>query len=69
MNQPIPFELSNEDKKSKLWRKLKEHWESRLETLRTQNDGDKNDIDTAKLRGRIAEIKDSISLGTEKTFN
>jgi len=32
-------------------------FEARLQELRVQNDGDLKEIDTAELRGRIAEIK------------
>lgn len=59
------FSLSNEEKDSKLWTRLVEHFESKLMSLRIQNEGDKTEIETAKLRGRIAEIKSILSLGKE----
>ena len=63
MSAPKPkFALTHEEKTSKLWRKLLAHWEDKLETLRNQNDGDKSEIDTAKLRGRISECKANLSL-------
>ena len=58
-----PMILTIEERRSPLWRKLAEHYESRLESLRNQNDGDRADVDTAKLRGRIAEVKLLLSLG------
>ena len=38
------------------WAKLK------LESSRNQNDGDLNEIETAKLRGRIALLKEIVAL-------
>lgn len=61
MKQPLI--LTIEERRSPLWRKLAEHYESRLESLRNQNDGDRVDVETAKLRGRIAEVKLLLSLG------
>jgi hypothetical protein len=60
-----PFALTRDERNSALWNKLIDHWESRLEVLRIQNDGDKSDIDTANLRGRIAQVKADIALGNE----
>ena len=62
---PAQFVLTHEDKQSPVWRKLVKHWESRLELLRTQNDGDKDLTDTATLRGRIAECKANLNLAKE----
>ena len=59
----LPFILSEEERNSRLFLKLSDHWKKRLETYRTQNDGDKDEIVTATLRGRIAELKAAISLG------
>lgn len=59
----LPMILTIEERRSPLWRKLAEHYESRLESLRNQNDGDRTDVDTAKLRGRISEVKLMLSLG------
>lgn len=53
------------DRQSLTWTKLREHYESRLNTLRRQNDGDLDERQTAKLRGRIAEVKAMIALGDE----
>ena len=61
----LPLILTIEERRSPLWRKLAEHYESRLESLRNQNDGDRTDVDTAKLRGRIAEVKLVLALGND----
>lgn len=49
-----------------LWLKLKEHCEKRLETLRKENERDLNEVKTAKLRGRIAEVNGFLSLENPK---
>ena len=58
-----PFTLTQEERQSRLFLMLADHWKKRLETYRTQNDGDKDEIATANLRGRIAELKAAIALG------
>ncbi len=65
MTPPKQFALTAEDKDSRLWHKLMAHWESRLDTLRTQNDGDKDATETAKQRGRIAECKANLALNND----
>jgi hypothetical protein len=53
------------DKGSDLWRKLKEHYESRRQEHRVANDnGRLTDLETARLRGRIAELGDLLDLDT-----
>ena len=42
---------------SALWLKIEKELTDRLVTLRGQNDGDRSTEETAKLRGRIAEVK------------
>lgn len=65
IDRKLPFVLTIEEKRSSLLRKLQEYAEERLETLRKENDADKSDLDTAKIRGRIAELKFLISLFSE----
>lgn len=55
--------LTDLERKSAVWLKLKAHLEARLVTQRTKNDGDLSTDLTAKTRGRIAEIKELIALG------
>ena len=55
--------LTPSDIHSALWRKLEEHLNARLLILRARNDGNLSADETAKLRGRIAEIKNMIELG------
>ena len=56
--------IEGNDKHSAAWKRLREHYEARLAKLRIDNDGDLDPTQTAKLRGKIAEIK--LLLGLDK---
>ena len=58
--------LTKEERNDPLWLKLKAEYEARLAQLRASNDKDMSETETAKLRGRIAEVRKFIDLGTEK---
>ncbi len=60
------IELTAEDRGSALWRKLVEHYTERLESLRVRNDGDLDDVRTARVRGRIAECKELLALSADE---
>ena len=60
-----PFALTLSDRQSELWNRLEAYWKARVEMLRSQNDGDKDPIQTAKLRGQIAELKTTLALGRD----
>lgn len=55
--------LTEEELNSPLWHKLTQHWEERLQRLREDNDKELDELKTAKLRGKIAAVKDDIALG------
>lgn len=59
--------LDANDKKSPLWVKIKTHYEQRLEMLRRKNDKRRSDEETDYLRGRIAEVKELLTLGDSPT--
>lgn len=59
------FVLTTEDKRSALWRKLMAHWEQKIEALHAVNEGDRTELETAKLRGRIAELRAALALNKE----
>jgi hypothetical protein len=46
-----------QEAQSAIWKKLKAHMEARQQSLRTQLEGDLSEIDTAKKRGQLMEIK------------
>lgn len=56
------MKLTDLERHSALWRKLNEHLEDQLRICRLKNDGDMSDLETAKLRGRIAALKSIIAL-------
>jgi ribosomal protein L29 len=53
--------LNEIEKTSGLWKKIDDELNSRLASLREQNDGERTQDETAKIRGRIAEIKTILS--------
>ena len=54
--------LDHSEKHGALWVKLKAHLNDRLVTLRLRNDGNLSEVETARTRGRIAEIKMLLAL-------
>jgi hypothetical protein len=54
--------LNEAEAQTQLWQKIKAHFESRLEGCRRKNDNDADPIETAKMRGRILEIKSFLAL-------
>ena len=58
--------LTPAEAKSLLWLKVVKILEKRLETHRVKNEGDLDVAATAKLRGRIAELKFLLELGQDQ---
>lgn len=56
MTEPEDFKLTESERHSACWTRVKEHLEQRLGELRRKNDGNLTFDETTKLRGRIAEI-------------
>lgn len=50
------FGLSDGERMHPLWMRLEQHFRRRLDELRKQNDGPLDEVRTAHLRGRIAEV-------------
>lgn len=61
-NKPL---LSAFDRISPVWTAIDKHLNERIEVLRSKNDGDLDQIETAKIRGRIAELRAMLDLGKE----
>lgn len=55
--------LTEQEKQSAVWVKLRDHMNERLESLRCQNDGDLTPEQTIKLRGRVAQLKELLAIG------
>jgi len=49
------------DRQSEAWKKVTQHLEDRLQQLRESNDTDVGERETAKIRGRIAEVRSLLS--------
>lgn len=54
---PERFKLSNVDRGAGVWLQLMKHFESRIRELQAKLEGDQTPEDTAKTRGRIAELR------------
>lgn len=59
------MKLTEEQLRDPLWQAIRKEYEAKLVMLRKQNDADKSDIETAKLRGKIIEIKELLRLDPE----
>jgi len=58
--------LSKTEQLSQVWLAIKSHLESRLERLRLMNENESLDaVQTAAMRGRIAEVKALLSIGDD----
>lgn len=60
-----PQFLEPHEKNHALWLRVEEILKYRLEMYRKQNDAPLDERQTARLRGRIAELKDLLGLGNE----
>lgn len=65
MSNEEEFSLTRDERHSALWKKLTEHLTERMNEARRRNDNDLNEIETARLRGRIKELSYLVSLGNE----
>lgn len=60
----MSLNLSKHQLNDPIWLKLRAHMEAELERYRISNDSPDNDIEaTARLRGRIAQLKDLLGAG------
>ena len=55
--------LTDIERESELWKKLTAHYALKLDTYRMQNDGNLSPDETAKLRGKIFEVRKILALG------
>lgn len=62
---PERFALAAHERTNPLWKRLERHMQDRLATLRQQNDATATPERTADIRGRIAMLKELLSLGDE----
>lgn len=57
-----PFELTQAELNSSVWKKIEGHLEKRLESHRRRNDASLDERKTEKLRGKISEVKQLLGL-------
>ena len=62
---PERFTLAAHDRTSPTWRSLEQHMTHRLASLRMQNDAPATPERTEHIRGRIAMLKEILTLGEE----
>lgn len=60
------FHLTDNDKASATWLRLRVHLEARLAAVRVSNDELISEFETALVRGSIRELKRLISLGKDR---
>ena len=66
LEMPEDFALTDGERNSAFWLRLKKHFENQLETLRRKNDGALSHDETMTLRGQIRFLKATLALGDEK---
>ena len=57
--------ITGADKIGATWNKMQAYWAQQLDDLRKQNDADLDVVATAKLRGRIIQVKAFLSMDDE----
>ncbi len=60
------MKLDRLESQSAVWLKIEEHLMDRLSQLRSQNDGDLSEVETARLRGRISMCKELLALSYDE---
>ena len=60
------MKLEAHEKQSALWLKLESHIEQRIDTLRRMNDSELDPTQTARLRGRIVELRALVALSRDE---
>lgn len=60
------IELTDSEKSSAAWGKVHAYLAQRLEALRVANDRDMTEQETAKQRGRIAEVRALMALADDR---
>lgn len=66
MTVPTQFRLTPQDKASAVWPKLRAFMEQERDVLRRRNDMQLGDLETAALRGQIAQLSNLIDLDKDR---
>ncbi len=65
---PPEFTLSEDDRHTVLWLRLKVHLTEQLDAARSKNDRPQSEPDTASLRGEIRALKRILALGDSSSI-
>lgn len=58
------IKLSQNERDSALWKKIRAAVQQRISELRISNDFPLNELDTARLRGKLSAMKEFLDTGT-----
>lgn len=62
---PSAWRPSSTERASSAWQQVFNHLSDRLANLRKENDNDLSEVNTAKLRGKIQEVKRLMALNDD----
>lgn len=63
------MKLNQYEAETALWKKIEQEMTARLDVLRQRNDGQLDHLETARLRGSIAMVKEVLSWPAQPTEN
>lgn len=65
---PLELKLAPHERANPVWVRIEKYYQDRLANLREKNDSPNlNEVQTAELRGRIAELRGLLALGRGTT--
>lgn len=62
----MKLRLKPQERTDRVWSLIEQELKGELDTLRRKNDADLTPEQTAKLRGRIAQIKELLAIASEE---
>lgn len=62
----MKLRLTPQERTDRVWSLIEQELKGELDTLRRKNDADLTPEQTAKLRGRIAQIKELLAIASEE---
>lgn len=62
----MKLRLKPQERTDRVWSLIEQELKGELDTLRRKNDADLTPEQTAKLRGRIAQIKEVLAIASEE---
>jgi hypothetical protein len=59
------MKLTQGERNTAVWAKIEQYAREKLDVLRKKNDAPLTDLQTAQIRGRIAELKDLLDIAED----